>query len=174
MQAMVSKYNAYEEEVSVSSDHSPLLALEYICRTDRIAVNSDISSFQDKAKLDASNLDLNRISNTSFHVPVTVTGSGPTPHIFATSMPVVTAEVCNHVVEVTEAHVAASGAGWSTSRHYSVPTTDVPIHEVPVLLHWFNALMRDSVGPLLRLQFPGTMRTSGDVKGSVFGPQQLS
>jgi len=37
---------------------------------------------------------------------------------------------CAEAIDLAEAHTAEQG-GWTTARHYSVPTTDIPIHEVP-------------------------------------------
>jgi hypothetical protein len=48
---------------------------------------------------------------------------------------------------------ALNNGGWTTSRHYSVPTTDLPIHQVPKLLEWFQAWMPQVLFPLLRDQF---------------------
>lgn len=47
----------------------------------------------------------------------------------------------------------ASSSGWTTSRHYAVPTTDIPIHRVPNLLTWFVTWIRNDVMPLLQEQF---------------------
>ena len=46
---------------------------------------------------------------------------------------------CAAAVAAVEAH-AASKSGWATSRHYSVPTTDVPVNEVRL----FGCLRRES------------------------------
>mmetsp|Transcript_3399 Transcript_3399/g.5136 ORF Transcript_3399/g.5136 Transcript_3399/m.5136 type:complete len:90 (+) Transcript_3399:90-359(+) len=32
--------------------------------------------------------------------------------------------------------------GWPTSRHCSVPTTDIPIHDIPPLLNWFDKVLK--------------------------------
>jgi tetratricopeptide (TPR) repeat protein len=48
---------------------------------------------------------------------------------------------------------ALNNGGWTTSRHYSVPTTDLPIHHVPKLLEWFQEWMPQVLFPLLRDQF---------------------
>lgn len=47
---------------------------------------------------------------------------------------------------------------WTTSRHYAVPTNDVPIHHVPKLLHWFQVWMTTTCQSLLRHQFGTTRR----------------
>jgi hypothetical protein len=35
-----------------------------------------------------------------------------------------------------------------------VPTTDLPVHEIPALLPWFRAVCRDRVFPLLARLYP--------------------
>ena len=47
------------------------------------------------------------------------------------------------------------GPGWTTNRHYGVPTTDIPLHSIPQLLLWFNGIMRDRISRDLRDQFMG-------------------
>lgn len=62
------------------------------------------------------------------------------------------ASSCASLVEDVERHLGQRG-GWTTTRHYSVPTTDVPIHTVPRILAWFNAALESDVFPLLARQF---------------------
>ena len=62
-----------------------------------------------------------------------------------------TKEECKLAIEFGEE--AATEHGWTTSRHYAVPTTDLPIHGVPKLRDWFNSVMADRIRPLLALQF---------------------
>jgi len=64
---------------------------------------------------------------------------------------------------------AAAGGddGWTTSRHYSVPTTDIPVHAVPPLLEWFNGALRSRIFPaigaqLARAFFAGQGGSSGE------------
>eukprot|EP00933_Yihiella_yeosuensis_P005066 TRINITY_DN109489_c0_g1_i1.p1 TRINITY_DN109489_c0_g1~~TRINITY_DN109489_c0_g1_i1.p1 ORF type:complete len:403 (+),score=90.79 TRINITY_DN109489_c0_g1_i1:69-1211(+) len=66
------------------------------------------------------------------------------------------AEGCLHAVELAELHCAASG--WGTSRHYSVPTTDVQVSEVPALQEWFEQVCKDFIFPLLCKQYPWVCR----------------
>ena len=47
----------------------------------------------------------------------------------------------------------AQAGGWTTSRHYAVPTTDIPVHEVTSVRQWFNVSLRDRLWPLLAGQF---------------------
>ncbi len=59
---------------------------------------------------------------------------------------------CALIIEEVEAYAANSG-GWTTKRHYSVPTTDIPVHDVPTVLHIFNQALSDFIYPLLANQF---------------------
>ena len=55
---------------------------------------------------------------------------------------------------------AAEGGGWSTQRHYAVPTTDLPLSGPGLrksLLPWFNDLLRDKLAPLLAAAFPALL-----------------
>ena len=54
---------------------------------------------------------------------------------------------CRQIIAWAEAHE------WTKSRHYAVPTNDVPVHKVPPLLTWFVEWMNKSVSPLLASQF---------------------
>ena len=66
---------------------------------------------------------------------------------------ILTADECAQTIRDVEEHVAASQKGWTTSRHYAVPTTDIPIHAVPSVLNRFNRILIDRVFPLLAEQF---------------------
>ena len=68
-------------------------------------------------------------------------------------MGVLTSEECALTVNEVEAHVAASPNGWTTSRHYAVPTTDIPVHAVPSVLERFNRILVDRIYPLMAAQF---------------------
>ena len=71
----------------------------------------------------------------------------------------VSSEECSRAIQWAEEHAAhaqslsSAPSGWSTSRHYAVPTTDIPIHEMPPFLDWFNTLMKNKLGPMVRDQF---------------------
>jgi len=62
---------------------------------------------------------------------------------------------CQKLIEWANEYVQEHG--WTTNRHYAVPTQDVPIHQVPKLLNWFVCWMETIVSPLLVRQF-GTAR----------------
>ena len=48
---------------------------------------------------------------------------------------------------------ASNNGGWTNDRHYSVPTTDIPLHLVPNLLEWFKGWMTQVLLPTLENQF---------------------
>ena len=75
--------------------------------------------------------------------------------IFLTTTPLLSPHECKEAIRMAEAHIV-SGAQWTTSRHYAVPTTDMPIHTIPPLLHWFNEMLTSKLVPLLACQFNGT------------------
>jgi hypothetical protein len=60
---------------------------------------------------------------------------------------------CQQLIQWANAHAATEQDGWTTSRHYAVPTTDVPVHEVPPVLNWFVHWMETDLQSLLRDQF---------------------
>jgi len=67
---------------------------------------------------------------------------------FVTEGPVATSQACADLIAWVE-----SAQDWTTSRHYAVPTNDIPVHQVPRLLTWFNQWMEETIYPLLGLQF---------------------
>ena len=68
---------------------------------------------------------------------------------FVTDNPIVSREQCQQVIQWAE----SSQQCWTTSRHYAVPTNDVPVHCIPKLLEWFNDWMTATVYNLLAQQF---------------------
>jgi hypothetical protein len=64
---------------------------------------------------------------------------------------------CRQLIEWAQEHASKQG-GWTTSRHYDVPTNDVPVHKVPTLLDWFVPWMDRDIQPLLQAQFQTTKR----------------
>mmetsp|Transcript_57902 Transcript_57902/g.183667 ORF Transcript_57902/g.183667 Transcript_57902/m.183667 type:complete len:353 (-) Transcript_57902:73-1131(-) len=73
-----------------------------------------------------------------------------------TAGPVLSSEECSRVVELVEQRAREVG-GWTTSRHYTVPTTDIPVHAHPEVLAWFRGLMRARLAPLLARQYPAVV-----------------
>lgn len=68
----------------------------------------------------------------------------------------VSSSTCYQLTEWAEEYANGKDDGWTTSRHYAVPTTDIPVHTVPKLLDWFVNWMEFHVAPLLRAQFEPT------------------
>lgn len=62
--------------------------------------------------------------------------------------------MCRRIIDSAEAHANLRG-GWTTSRHYSVPTTDLPLTSVPELKDIFNALLMDKLASILSTLFCG-------------------
>jgi len=63
--------------------------------------------------------------------------------------PLFSREECERVIELAEEHES----GWTKNRHYAVPTTDIPVHEIPELLTWFKSMLATRLRPLVALQF---------------------
>jgi hypothetical protein len=57
---------------------------------------------------------------------------------------------CQMVIQCAESYAAArsNSDGWTTSRHYAVPTTDIPLHELTELHSWFYELWTKQIRPL--------------------------
>jgi hypothetical protein len=72
---------------------------------------------------------------------------------YITRVPLLTAQDCARAVAAAEETAACMG-GWATQRHYAVPTTDIPLHEVPSLQAWFNEALRGVIAPLLVAAYP--------------------
>jgi len=65
---------------------------------------------------------------------------------------------CETIIKLTEQAARKRGEvdgndGWTTSRHYAVPTTDIPIHEIPSILKIFRQLFYSKIHPILVKQF---------------------
>ncbi len=79
---------------------------------------------------------------------------------FASRGPVLPREDCLALVRDAEAHAAAHG-GWTSTRHYAVPTTDLQASEVPTLRDRLARLLKLFVYPTVAAQFrvaPGRVR----------------
>lgn len=79
--------------------------------------------------------------------------------IHQTVEPVLSAEECQFIIDEAEALAAVSG--WSTKRHGSYPTTDLPLQQLPKSLAMFNKKLQEVVLPTLGVNFqsaiPGTL-----------------
>ena len=71
--------------------------------------------------------------------------------IYRTRLPVLDHLECKWIIEETEKHALKST--WTNNRHYSVPTTDIPLHEIPIVLKWFQNSFQHKVRGLLHDQF---------------------
>lgn len=80
--------------------------------------------------------------------------------------PLLSGEECNRIVRIAE-ELAVSRGGWTTSRHYAVPTTDIAIHTSTLLLQWFNDLMCMTIYPALHRQFGGISHHTASVQSSL-------
>lgn len=65
---------------------------------------------------------------------------------------VVSSSTCRQLIALAQEYASKKG-GWTTSRHYAVPTNDIPIHQAPRLLDWFVPWFHNDVIPLLQDQF---------------------
>jgi hypothetical protein len=72
--------------------------------------------------------------------------------VVVTTHPLLSLDECAAAIDLAEAHATQSG-GWTTTRHHAVPTTDVPVHEVPGLLSWFRRAMTQKLAPMLARYF---------------------
>lgn len=64
------------------------------------------------------------------------------------------ADECGRMVHVAETFHARSGkCNWTTSRHYAVPTTDIPIYQISELLSWFNIQLERKIFPAMMVNF---------------------
>lgn len=62
--------------------------------------------------------------------------------------------VADCAAAIAAAEAAATGGGWTTQRHYAVPTTDVPVHTVPAVLAVFNKALQQRIAPFVSAAFP--------------------
>lgn len=76
------------------------------------------------------------------------------------------AVAADRVAAASAAGERSSNGGWGTSRHYSVPTTDVAVRDLPSTLAWFKGAMRKRIAPLVAaavaLGKEGTSRVDED------------
>jgi len=85
---------------------------------------------------------------------------GPRPSAFLSKSPLLLPDECARAVAAAEAWAAANG-GWTTKRHYSVPTTDVPLSALPELLPWFNPALATKLFPALLSRYPQAAAAAG-------------
>ena len=98
--------------------------------------------------------------NTLFQIPSCICIED---HIYLTNgdETILSKEECSYLIEATEKYACIIG-GWTTSRHYAVPTTDIPLHIIKHsdtsdhnsnIFDWFNDVFKYRLAPLLASQF---------------------
>ena len=77
------------------------------------------------------------------------------PGIYISAIPILSPQECDSIIQAAEDHISATNGGkWFTSRHYSVPTTDIPAHTIPALKESFcRKVVVDLVKPLFLSQY---------------------
>ena len=76
------------------------------------------------------------------------------PNVFLTDEPILSSADCEQVISWAEEEAARLGS-WTTSRHYAVPTTDIPVHTVSPMLDWFVDVLKRKIAPIVHAQFAG-------------------
>ena len=61
-------------------------------------------------------------------------------------------DICAKIIKDVEQYLVQNG-GWTTSRHYSVPTTDVPVHNIPSVLEAFNRILETKLFPSISVMY---------------------
>eukprot|EP01032_Pedospumella_encystans_P022942 gene22942-25985_t len=130
-------------------------------------LNTDFSLLHRMSGTGGSNL----VSTDLVSFAAVSSGKAIEQRVFLTSaqQPLLSTAECQYVINATESFAAQAG-GWSTSRHYAVPTTDIPVHVVKSthtiggsglhgaensLLDWFREVFLQRLAPLLAVQFQG-------------------
>ena len=67
---------------------------------------------------------------------------------FLTDGPIIPPAACDAIVLESESYALLRN-GWTTKRHYSVPTTDIPVCELEGALGTINACLRLTLFPLI-------------------------
>ena len=87
-------------------------------------------------------------------------------------LPLVESDRCDAIVAECERHAHQRG-GWSTARHESYPTTDVPVRELPETLAWLcESLLPDIAWPFLANAFGFALSHAGQ-RGAEGGEQGM-
>ena len=72
--------------------------------------------------------------------------------VHESTAPLVTEEECAAVVQESEEWARGRG-GWTSTRHFNHPTTDIPLQELPRTRAWFNGACLDRLYPFLAASF---------------------
>lgn len=75
-------------------------------------------------------------------------------NVFETKDVVIPIADCNRFIKLADKY--SMSHGWTTSRHYSVPTLDIPIHLIDEIFPVFNDYIKESIIHVLVDQFKGT------------------
>jgi hypothetical protein len=78
---------------------------------------------------------------------------GAAPAAWVSRSPLLSRDECARAIASAEAWAERNG-GWTTRRHYTVPTTDVPLSVLPDLLPWFNQALATRLFPALLSRYP--------------------
>ena len=108
-------------------------------------------------KLDAYDYLSSSVSSSSPSISLTAKDLEPNeetfqnvvPHVFRANL--LSKDVCNQIIQWANDH-----GSWTEQRHYAVPTMDVPVHAVPLLLEWLRPWFATVMRPLLAKQFGTT------------------
>ena len=77
---------------------------------------------------------------------------GEAPKVFVSTKPLVPKATCDRYVAAAEKW--GKEHGWTTKRHYSVATTDIPLVDLPEILGDFNEAMHTLLLPALSAVYP--------------------
>lgn len=111
------------------------------------AYNQDMESVNDDV------VENHDVSQTTLNLPRYETLVPSKCFMTLSDSPLISPDECKKAIDWAESAATSRTGGWTTSRHYAVPTTDIPIHEIPPLLKWFNALFSNRIRPLMAAQF---------------------
>ena len=78
---------------------------------------------------------------------------GERPRAYVSRSALLPREACEEAVRAAEDWARRNG-GWTTQRHHAVPTTDVPLIDLPSVLPWFNDALREGLLPALSSRYP--------------------
>jgi hypothetical protein len=74
---------------------------------------------------------------------------------FISPSPLISATSASFAITAAEEHVVhALGGVWGTVRNASVPTTDVAVEDIPILIPWLRNLLRKTIYPFVSQCFP--------------------
>lgn len=159
------KYKSQPEYIETKTINSDSLHFtEFNVSNYKISCTIQSQEIKDNkvCKTDPTETEIDNLS-FSFNQYQSPSSSDKSENIFMTvGTPIFSLAECNRVIRLTEEQVK-KGQGWTTSRHYAVPTTDVAIADCPKLLSWFNQILSEILAPLFRVQFKDEFPVEEDV-----------